>query len=409
MASVTKRRWTSPSGKVNEGWQVRYLDPTTGKRPGKMFTLKKDADAFLRKVEREIEDGVHTAAADSRTVAVVASEFIAWQNERVKLGQLGRSRQVVCEGVCRNHIVPAIGRTLIAKLQWADIEGLHRAVAAKKLTPMSIKHIMGLMKQLEDFARKRGWTKARIVQDVNRDHGGVRAAVVEVPTPDQVRAILVAAATPKRLPGRKGSTVHLRAAAMRECFVYLAALCGLRYGEIYGLTREAIDFDAGLIRVRHAVTKWDDLKGPKTDAGVRDVPMPHVVAALLSGWLNDHVVPEPRGLIFRSSTGGLVRNSSFYSNHWGPLLKSVGLQHRGQGTFHFHALRHFAGSMMLHYGMPLPEVSATLGHHKFDMTLQVYIHRITAGAKSNEVAERMAASPLLSLPSTQTGEPVTHG
>jgi len=390
------------------GYEVRYIDPATGKRPSKTFKLKKDADAYKRKVEREIEDGVHTATSATRTVAEVAAEFQAWQLERVQMGKLGQSRQVVCAGVCRNHIIPAIGRILIAHLKWADVETLHRSVTAKNLTPMSVKHIMGVMKQLEDFARKREWTKARVVQDVNRDNGGVRAAVVEVPTPDEVRQILVAAAVPKRLPGRRGCTIHLRSAALRECYVYLAALCGLRFGEISALTREAIDFAAKQIRIRHAMTKWDVMKGPKTEAGVRDVPMPQIVADRLAAWLETHVVAEPRGLVFRSSTGGMVRNTSFYSNHWGPLLKSLGFQHRGQGTFHFHALRHFAGSMMLHYGMPLPEVSATLGHHKFDMTLQVYIHRITAGDRSNDVAERMAASPLLSLPDARPVASVTH-
>lgn len=399
MASVNKRKWTH-NGVEKEAWMVRYHDEK-GVHRGRQFALKRDADAFKRKVEREIEDGVHIAAAEGRTVEAVAAAFCEWQGERAKEGNLGRSRQVVCAGVIRNHIVPAIGQVRIHEMKWADVEALRRQIGHKGLTPMSIKHIMGLMKQLEDFARKRGWTKARVVQDVNRDHGGARANVVEVPTPDEVRQILTVAGLPKKMPGRQGSRLFERAARFRECHVYLAALCGLRYGEIAALTRDAVDLKNRVLRIRHSITKWDEMKGPKTEAGVRDVPMPQVVADLLAAWIRDHVVPERRGLIFRSSTGGMVRNSSFYTSHWGPLLEAAGFQNKGQGTFHFHALRHFAGSMMLHYGMPLPEVAATLGHHKFDMTLQVYIHRIAAGSASNEVAERMAASPLLQLPCTR--------
>jgi integrase len=379
------------------GYEVRYIDPATGKRRSKTCKLKKEADAFMRKVQREIEDGVHVARSEGKSVREVGKLFLEWQAGKVKNGTLGRSRAVVCEGVIRNHIVPAIGSVLISEMKWADVETLRRAIAAKSLAPMSVKHIMGLMKQIEDFARKREWTKVRVVQDVNRDHGGAKAAVVEVPTPDEVRRIMMAAGVPRRLPGRKGCTVHERSARLRECYIYLAALCGLRFGEISALTRDSIDLEKCVLRIRHAMTKWDDMKGPKTCAGVRDVPLPQLVADLLAAWLRDHVVPEPRGLVFRSSTGGMIRNSSFYSHHWGPLLAAAGFQSKGPGTFHFHALRHFAGSMMLHYGMPLPEVSATLGHQKFDMTLQVYIHRIAAGNGSNEVAERMAASPLLRL------------
>lgn len=402
MASVAKRKWTY-RGEPREAWVVRYFDEK-GVRRSKQFDMKKQADTFARKTAREIEDGVHIAGGEARTVEAVCADFVRWQEERVRDGKLGKSRAVVCSGVIRNHILPQIGKAHISELSWADVEGLRSSLTKKALSSMSVKHIMGLMKQLEDFARKRGWTKVRVVQDVNRDHGGTKSAVVEVPTPEEVRRILAAAGVPKRLPGRRGSGLFERAARLRECYVYLAAFCGLRFGEISALTVGAIDFEKSLIKVRHAMTKWDDMKGPKTDSGVRDVPMPKLVADMLAAWLRDHIVPESRGLIFRSSTGGMIRNSSFYSSHWGPLLKAAGFQHKGQGTFHFHALRHFAGSMMLHYGMPLPEVSATLGHRKFDMTLQVYIHRITAGAQTNEVAERMAASPLLQLTDARAPE-----
>jgi integrase len=48
---------------------------------------------------------------------------------------------------------------------------------------------------------------------------------------------------------------------------------GLRIGEARALRWTAVDFDGGVIRVARG---WDDQEGeqdPKTDAGVRDVPL----------------------------------------------------------------------------------------------------------------------------------------
>ena len=68
MASVARRPGKDKKGNPY-GWTVRYIDPATGKRPCATFALKKDADAYKRKVEREIEDGLHVVASDQMTVA----------------------------------------------------------------------------------------------------------------------------------------------------------------------------------------------------------------------------------------------------------------------------------------------------------------------------------------------------
>src|SRR5579862_5410584 len=59
MATVTKRTWEH-QGKTKAAWSVRYFD-RTGSRRGKTFELKKDADAYRRKVENEVEAGMHIA------------------------------------------------------------------------------------------------------------------------------------------------------------------------------------------------------------------------------------------------------------------------------------------------------------------------------------------------------------
>ena len=61
------------------------------------------------------------------------------------------------------------------------------------------------------------------------------------------------------------------------------AFCGLRFGDICGLTLANIGFERRAIKVRHNSTDWDELKDPKTRAGFRTVPVPKHVLAIILG------------------------------------------------------------------------------------------------------------------------------
>jgi integrase len=125
--------------------------------------------------------------------------------------------------------------------------------------------------------------------------------------------------------------------------VHLAVFCGLRYGEIVGLTCSAIDFHRRVIKVRNSLTAWDELKEPKTRSGLRDVPMPSHLWKLLEDWLSRFYIPNDRILVFRRKSGGTIASRHFFTCHWRPLLARSGL-HSESDNFHFHALRHFAAS-----------------------------------------------------------------
>jgi integrase len=187
-----------------------------------------------------------------------------------------------------------------------------------------------------------------------------------------------------------------------RCTVHLAAFCGLRWGEIMGLTVSALDLDGRAVHVWHSLTEWDELKGPKTRAGIRDVPVPQHLTVMLSDWLDRHYIDNDRGLVFRTPSGKRISAANFHAEYWQPLLARAGLL-RDTDNLHFHALRHFAASWMIQNALSLPEVASLLGHKKFDLTLQVYAHPISGGRQRSEAMDRMAAS-LLESPLLTGGE-----
>ncbi|MBR1830314.1 MAG: hypothetical protein IJ781_12605, partial [Atopobiaceae bacterium] len=59
-----------------------------------------------------------------------------------------------------------------------------------------------------------------------------------------------------------------------DCAYMLAVCMGLRRGEVCGLSWGDVDFEGNVISVEHSVDVFSNLKGTKTKAGMRLLPMP---------------------------------------------------------------------------------------------------------------------------------------
>lgn len=382
MATVTKRRWKKPDGSIGETWLVRYSDPSTGTRPGKSFPFKKDADAFRRKVEREIEDGVHVTRANAQTIAQVADLYLASVKQRVADGRLGRSRLRDLENAFDHHILPHVGGKRLADLVPADAESLYRAIIADgKRGPMSARHAVQELGTLEAFALRQGSTKTTPIAIGLRDLRGIKSAPIRTLTQDEAATVLRHALAPRR-------AIRRRAAALLACAVHLAGCCGLRSGEIRALTRGCLDLDGGEIRVRRGFSDYMEVKGPKTVAGNRNVPIPAHLVAMLREWIATWAHDRADDLLFTTIGGKPIKGPTLRAM-WGNLCEEAGIE-RG-GEVHFHALRHFAASWWIENGISLPETATMLGHSKVDMTLNVYAHALTRPAARAETFNRMAA------------------
>lgn len=390
MASVNKRKWKKPDGSIGEAWAVRYFDET-GARRSKTFDLKKDADAFRRKVEREIEDGTHVAPTASKRLKDVLDEFLADTECRRKSGIIGEGHCRRQAMVCRVYLAPAMGQVAARDLNIEHVAKLRRTMLEKGLHPRSVKQYLNTLQMVEQFARRRGYLKTQPVTDALSDLlRGTPAFSVETFKAEEVTQLLQAA--PARAHGRP-----LRTAAFMGCAVALAALAGLRAGEILGLHADNVDLDARVLRVRHNLTSYREIKGPKTAAGRRTVPLPAQVVDMLRHWRDGFQIANEQGLFFTTSQGKAFTYGALHMA-WTRLLDREGVP-----TRHFHALRHFYASWLLMHGMPMAEVSRMLGHSSHQMTLQVYTHAMMNDADASSRVDRIAG--LLPVRDAR----VTHG
>ena len=146
---------------------------------------------------------------------------------------------------------------------------------------------------------------------------------------------------------------------------------GLRFGEATAL--EVRHLTAEGIAVRQAWKATGDgslaLGPPKTRAGRRDVPIPDDLADDLAA----HVAGRAAGdYVFTTPRGFVVRNGTFHSRVWIPLMAQVepiiGKRPR------VHDLRHSHISWLIHEGIDMYRIQAQAGHESIKTTVDRYGH-----------------------------------
>lgn len=373
MASVSKRRWKKPDGTIGEKWTVRYKDG--GSYPQKSFELKKDAEAFRRKVEREIEDGTHVSRRASRTLTELSAEFIADLARRASDGLVGATYVGNMERSLR-YACDALGTVVVADLKWQQVEQFGRDLRAKRYAKAgkvwsnaTVRGVLAALNAAVDYGVRRGYAARNVVRDAIKEIGALPSKRIETFSLLEMKALVETIETP-----RKGALE--RTQALTRAIVYLGAMCGLRRGEILALDWKSIDFAEKQIVVRASLdVAKDTVKGPKTRSSNRTVPLPALVAEALTIWQR-FVLEDDRGLIFRTRNRTAIRSRDFYNDLWHPLLDRAGFPPEDGRYRHFHATRHFAGSAWLDAGVPLPEVSRLLGHANMQVTARIYSHAI---------------------------------
>ena len=167
----------------------------------------------------------------------------------------------------------------------------------------------------------------------------------------------------------------------------LAAYCGMRRDEMAGLTWAEVDLDEGVAFVRD--TGSGD--GPKSESGVRVVPLPPPVVQPMKAWRAQQAADRlawgrdwtDTGLVFTREDGTAVPGQ-WISVRFETLAYRAGLP-----PVRFHDLRHGAASQWKAAGVDTKPISAMLGHSRTSFTDATYVLVFPEVAKA--AAEAAAA------------------
>jgi integrase len=250
-----------------------------------------------------------------------------------------------------------------------------KAVAVEKwLNSMSVapgtRHkTKGVMSVLFQHAMRNEWAIANPIKLVRQSALPVQEEIVL--TPVEVAALLAELRDPFRV------------------LILLAAVTGMRRGELFGLKWEDIDFDNAELRVVRSMV--DQVEGPpKTLASRRPLPMSSELASALEKWRKQTSYAAPKNWVF-ASPQALGRKpywpDAVLKRHVYPAAERAGITKR----IGWHSFRRTLATLLQSCGASVKTTQELLRHSSPVMTLGVYAKAVTADkrAAQEEIAAKL--------------------
>jgi integrase len=173
------------------------------------------------------------------------------------------------------------------------------------------------------------------------------------------------------MPGHASQFLDAIAGERLAALYCLAAFCGLRRDEVIGLAWTDVDLEQRTLVVRQT----GGGEGPKSEAGVRVVPVPDRVIRALRAWRRQQAAErlawgeawQDNGRVFTREDGTPVPGQ-WVSVRFETLAFRAGLP-----PVRFHDLRHGAASLLKAAGVDTKLISAILGHSRTSFTDRTYV------------------------------------
>ena len=160
-----------------------------------------------------------------------------------------------------------------------------------------------------------------------------------------------------------------------EALFVLSITLGLRPGELRKLTWDHVDLNRGVIHVWRSASQSGDVKTPKSK---RSLELPkRAIAALAAHQKRQAREREAAGATWHDNN--LVfchENGDAYTSDALNCRFSYVTRRAGIGHWHPHEGRHTAVSIMSSNGVPIQDISDTVGHKSTHVTETVYRHVI---------------------------------
>lgn len=353
----------------NGSWQARlsYIDPDTGQRKRLAFYGKtaKVAAAKMKAARERLDAGAPPKDA-TRTVA----DWLAhWRATTLTVSDRAESTRSNYATLSRKHLeAESFGAMTLDKLRPTDVEKLILALRGDGLSDSTVRAIYTVLRLALDGAVRDGLLARNPAAQVRRP--GVKRREAKHLPADVVTAVLRAAEDSRYHPA-----------------LVLAVATGLRRGEVCALRWDAVDLDAGTLRVISTVSRVDRrlvFSEPKTDRSRRTVPLSPAVVSMLKKHRTAQKEDRLRagnqwtetGYVFTTELGTVVDPRN--------LLRVVQVAAKkakveGVGA---HTLRHSAATAWLEAGVPLKVASDLLGHSSVAITADIYMHSTDESARA---------------------------
>jgi integrase len=320
----------------------------------------------------ELDAGAYVEPS-KRTVVAYFEEWLRdWAPMRAGPKTLERYESLA------KHITTAIGGAPMQQIRGADLARIYRDLAAKGLSPRTIKHVHVLARGIFRQALKLG--------DVKVDP----TAQIGAPTvPAREAPVLRAEEIPVMLAAVHGTALY-------NTIAVLALGTGMRRGELCALRWMDVDLDASRLEVRQSLEQVRHqpprFKEPKTKRSRRSISLaPSVIAELKAHrkrQLEQRMAlglgkPPADTLVFTLADGRPCLPNDV-GQRFSEVMTAAGLPHVS-----LHTLRHTHASILIREGVDILTISRRLGHSSAAITLGVYGHLVSSQDRAADIVEKM--------------------
>jgi integrase len=341
---------------------TRATEDASTKRITRRVEGKRNADKLERDLLHDRDRGKPIAAP--LAFGAFADAYLDSRRHEVTAKTLQTYRDTV-----KWYIAPAIGRRPLSAVGVTTVRKLYGDLIDKGLSAGTVAGVHRVLSMIlsaaveEDLIRRNPCRTARPPKSTDAEPVAERGL-----EPDACK---------KLLADLEGSPVYAPTA--------LAALTGVRRGELLALKWSEVDLDGGELHVVAALEQTRGAvrrQGPKTKRSARDVPLTPAAVAVLrhhraaqkalrlrwGPFWHDEGYVFPSDLVTQSKNGGRMWTPDAFSQAFRKACDAKGWR------IGFHELRHTAATTWLRSGVRVEVVSRWLGHANSGITLQVYSH-----------------------------------
>jgi integrase len=347
------------------------------------FRTRREAEVVRARLVNELHNHRYVMPGRLTLGEWVRDSWLPMVQTRVKPTTFRGYRQVM-----RCHVLPVIGDRPIQKLRPHELDALYAELVRGGVLggPLSLSTVSNLHrlvhKALSDAV------DAGLIDDNV-------AARAKAPKPSRLMSHRVATWQPSEV-ARFLKAVH---GDRLEAIWRLAAMTGMRRGEILGLHWQDVDLRRARLAVRRALVEVDYRIVESTPKGTaartidldwRTVELlrAHAAAQRLERelWADAY---ETSDLVVARENGSPIHPHAL-SRTFRSVVRAAGLR-----LIRLQDVRHTHATLALQAGVPVPVVSERLGHHSPAFTLSQYAHAVPgmqAAAVANLVANEGDAS-----------------
>src|SRR5579875_2283062 len=252
-------------------WQARLWLPW-GKRKSFYGGTLREVQQKLKQAQRDIDSGL-PVASERQTVEQYLISWLAMVRHEIDASSAKAYRYHM------KRVIKALGTLKLAKLTAQQVQSFYAQKLAEGLAPTTVNTMHGVLHHALKDAVRLGIIARNVLEAVKPPRFEPKAK--RTLSEDEVRRLLDAA---------KGDWF--------EALYVLVLATGMREGELFALQWEDIDFEKGLIYVRHGLQQTDSgyiVHLPKSRSSQRTITLPAVAVQALI----DHQVyqSQVRGLL----------------------------------------------------------------------------------------------------------------